>query len=434
MAITGDRVVKLVGRALQARGSPGERPLTVLIGGTQVDLPLLLAKVKDFGGYTKASGARKWGTVATSMGLPPHCGPSVKLVYLKYLKSLESGHIFNANATKNVEASSLASTAALPEALSYLRRLALDPGNATHSAPENGEFRATVKRVLGGLRRKEEEEQHHHHHVERPGRRGVSSITSKYSLRSYRHENGQLLSLPTTKKVSIRIGPNFQAQVPAVVTGSDEDSTLFSGRVVWPQGKEVGTGSSSNSICVEGGSCVKRRIEEQRRKLKLELGEEVFREWGFNKMGESLVESAKWSRQEEAEFTAIVKECCQGDKLWPELQASFAGRRSREDLVDYFFNVFVLRKRAVQNRSHAFDAGSWPSGGILGEFDSDELLSEEVAIQNFSSLGDGFGSESTRPALILQEAKPCVKQCQVPYAVPPASGVPEAKSCIKCSC
>ncbi|EFJ17328.1 hypothetical protein SELMODRAFT_421040 [Selaginella moellendorffii] len=370
MEIRNDAFEKKVEWALQARRALGQRPLPVFIAD----------KVKESGGYSKTSGSRKWGDVAASIGLPPHCGPSVKLVYLKYLKAFESGRVFGAGATSaNVTKASVdpnekpsihshVKEALKPpihshvkEALAHLRKLALDPGNAALREGDSGKFQATIRAFLGRLQRQDNHQKRYDNtRARRP---------SKYSLRSLT-PRPKPQPPSSSEPESVPIGPSFQAKVPSTVAlhADDDDSKLFLGRVVWSK-RVARNRSHTASTCFSADDSaedsVKLHVNEQRRKLKLELGEDVFREWGFHSMGESLIKSAKWSRQEQAEFAAIVRSC-RGDKeekLWPDLQASFAGRRSREELVSYYFNVYVLRKRALQNRSYAPDSE---------KFDTDE--------------------------------------------------------------
>ncbi|EFJ12006.1 hypothetical protein SELMODRAFT_425742 [Selaginella moellendorffii] len=358
---------KKVEWVLQARRALGQRPLPAFVAGSKVNLALLLDKVKESGGYSKTSGSRKWGDVASSIGLPPHCGPSVKLVYLKYLKAFESGQVFGAgvapaNATKgNVDSNVKRPIHShVKEALAHVRKLALDPGIVAHSEGENEKFQATIRGFLGRLHRQDNQQYRHQKRYEnnRPRR------PSKYSLRSLTPR--PRLQPPTSEPESVPIGPSFQAEVPSSVplNADNDDSKLFLGRVVWSK-RAMRSHTTSMCFCTDDRSedCVKQHVDEQRRKLKLELGEDVFQEWGFHTMGESLIKSGKWSRQEQAEFAEIVRSC-RGDKeekFWPDLQASFAGRRSREDLVSYYFNVYMLRKRALQNRTYAADSEKFDS-------------------------------------------------------------------------
>ncbi|EFJ35440.1 hypothetical protein SELMODRAFT_404859 [Selaginella moellendorffii] len=322
------------------------------------------------------------------MGLPPHCGPDVKSAH--HLKAFESGQVFGAtfDATKgNVDPNAKALIHShVKEALAHLRKLALDPGNAGHSEGDNGKFQETIKGFLGRL-------QSNHLKSNRPRR------PSKYVLRSRTPHTPRPKLQPQTplERKSVPVGERFQAVVPSTVAvnadNDDENSKLFLGEVVWSK-TVARSHSASMCFCTDDGSedCVKLHVNEQRGKLKQELGEDVFREWGFHTMGESLIKLAKWSMQEQAEFSAIVRRC-QGDnekKLWPDLQASFAGRRNREELGSYYFNVYVLRKRAHQNRTYAPDSEKFDT-----DKEDDDLLVTCESYESFLYLRHVFG-----PALL----------------------------------
>lgn len=66
-------------------------------------------------------------------------------------------------------------------------------------------------------------------------------------------------------------------------------------------------------------------------------------------MGESV--SEKWTKEEEQTFQDLVNmnPISSNKKFWNYLSVAFPSRRKKE-LVSYYFNVFVLRRRAFQNR------------------------------------------------------------------------------------
>lgn len=103
--------------------------------------------------------------------------------------------------------------------------------------------------------------------------------------------------------------------------------------------------------CEDIGSirCVRLDIIQAREKLKLALGEEAFVRLGFCDTGEVVAE--KWSEEEEELFQEVVlsNPASLGKNFWNHLAIEFPSR-SREELVSYYFNVFILRKRAEQNR------------------------------------------------------------------------------------
>eukprot|EP00250_Pteridium_aquilinum_P003851 c14126_g1_i1 orf=243-2261(+) len=185
---------------------------------------------------------------------------------------------------------------------------------------------------------------------------------------------GYLLNNKATRK-RIPIGMPFQAQVPPwtgkVLKGKEtvfssveqscgSSSSVFDGIHVWPlSGTEnmapdiagVGRGRPLRCACANPMSfeCVRLHVAEAREKLKGELGE-AFNSWGFDDMGESV--SARWSSKEELAFDLTVKLNLSslGKNFWDELPAALPLKTTKE-LVSYYFNVFVVRRRAIENRT-----------------------------------------------------------------------------------
>ncbi|GKV08796.1 hypothetical protein SLEP1_g20377 [Rubroshorea leprosula] len=103
--------------------------------------------------------------------------------------------------------------------------------------------------------------------------------------------------------------------------------------------------------CLDQGSvrCTAQHVEEAREKLKENLGLDIFEQLGFYDMGEEVAK--KWTQEEEQEFHEVVlaNPMSLGKNFWDDLPRFFLSR-TKEDLVSYYFNVYVLRKRAKQNR------------------------------------------------------------------------------------
>ncbi|XP_073035568.1 uncharacterized protein [Primulina eburnea] len=116
------------------------------------------------------------------------------------------------------------------------------------------------------------------------------------------------------------------------------------------ESNEVGVGRVDCS-CEDMGSirCVRQHILEAREKLKRTFGHETFTELGFCDMGELVAE--KWSEDEEQLFHEVVfsNPVSVGKNFWDHLAVVFPSR-TRKAIVSYYFNVFMLRKRAEQNR------------------------------------------------------------------------------------
>ncbi|KAJ0043023.1 hypothetical protein Pint_19117 [Pistacia integerrima] len=103
--------------------------------------------------------------------------------------------------------------------------------------------------------------------------------------------------------------------------------------------------------CIDRDSidCVRQHVMEAREKLRENLGEKIFEELGFCEMGEEV--SKRWTEDEEQAFHEVVfsNPASMGKNFWDHLSLVFPSRTKR-DLVSYYYNVFILQKRANQNR------------------------------------------------------------------------------------
>ncbi|CAN4097433.1 unnamed protein product [Withania somnifera] len=120
----------------------------------------------------------------------------------------------------------------------------------------------------------------------------------------------------------------------------------------------IGKGREDICSCRSPGSydCVKFHLFEKRRKVKIDLGSAYY-QWKFGSMGEQVALS--WSREEERKFQDIVKSnpLSEEKSFWNEI-FKFFPNKSRESLVSYYFNVFLLRRRGNQNRTNASNVDS----------------------------------------------------------------------------
>lgn len=210
------------------------------------------------------------------------------------------------------------------------------------------------------------------------------------------HETARpnFLCLERMPRKRIPIGPYFQAVVPswdglpkqsgnvACSSVDDLEDSRFLGTQIWPirggrkvvNKERIGKGRST-CFCEFRGSieCVRFHIHEERERLKSELGSSFFT-WRFDDMGEDV--SRSWAPAEERKFRALVRlnPVSLGKNFWNHLPSCFPSK-SMEMLVSYYFNVFVLRRRSIQNRA------------TPEQIDSDDDESEFGFIENFNMHG-----------------------------------------------
>ncbi|KAK1376870.1 AT-rich interactive domain-containing protein 1-like [Heracleum sosnowskyi] len=167
----------------------------------------------------------------------------------------------------------------------------------------------------------------------------------------------------------VPVGEYFQAEVPEWDEKSCESDSKWLGTRVWPQEAKLscnslierertGLGRHDSCGCEFQGSfeCVRFHVSEKKIRLKLELGM-AFYHWHIDKMGEEVAFS--WNKVDEIKFEAIIKlnPPSEGKCFWEEIHKLFP-YKNREQLVSYYFNVFLLRRRGQQNRSIPIDISS----------------------------------------------------------------------------
>ncbi|CAN6319573.1 unnamed protein product [Urochloa humidicola] len=132
--------------------------------------------------------------------------------------------------------------------------------------------------------------------------------------------------------------------------------------------------------CSDEGSvrCARQHIIEARESLKMSLGRYKFCELGLSEMGEDIAQ--KWTDEEEKRFQRVVfsNPISLGKNFWDHLRHAFPSKTSK-DLVSYYFNVFMLRKRAQQNRSDLLCVDS-DDDELHGELDGHE--EEDSAVES----------------------------------------------------
>ncbi|XWS23109.1 hypothetical protein CRYUN_Cryun29cG0093100 [Craigia yunnanensis] len=195
-------------------------------------------------------------------------------------------------------------------------------------------------------------------------------------------EDSYSLLLDRSPRRQVRLGPNYQANIPswtrnikkdkftqngALDTNDNDYEEIMMGTCVIPMPNsdlstnnngKVGTGRN-NCSCLDRGSlrCVQQHVMEAREKLRKSVGHEKFMKLGFYDVGEDV--AYKWSEEDEEIFCEVVytNPASLGKKFWKHLSVVFPSRSKRE-LVSYYFNVFILQRRAVQNRSSILDIDS----------------------------------------------------------------------------
>ncbi|GJN12079.1 hypothetical protein PR202_ga30324 [Eleusine coracana subsp. coracana] len=161
------------------------------------------------------------------------------------------------------------------------------------------------------------------------------------SLLLIQEENG--LTAQRKYGNEIPIGPEYQADVPQW-TGElpanydDPETVKWLGTKVWPQ-------ANVNRKALFFSDWIGK---ERRLQLKREVGSAFFA-WGFDRMGEEIALS--WTDEEEAKFKAVAQLNAPslGLNFWNRLHLSFQ-RKGMKELVSYYFNCFLLRRRCYQNR------------------------------------------------------------------------------------
>lgn len=190
--------------------------------------------------------------------------------------------------------------------------------------------------------------------------------------------------LDHSPRKQVPVGPNHQASIPLWgkhiyknkldltenfnpnIDDSDSEEKLM-GTCVIPmpdlnlytdKGDYAGDARADCS-CLDSGSirCVCQHVMEAREKLRKTIGDEKFVNLGFSDMGEDV--AYEWTEEEEQIFHEVVysNPVSLGKNFWKHLSLAFPSR-SKNELVSYYFNVFMLRRRAAQNRSKLLDIDS----------------------------------------------------------------------------
>lgn len=185
----------------------------------------------------------------------------------------------------------------------------------------------------------------------------------------------------------VAIGPNHQALIPdwnpPSANDNDGDSEKWIRYCVSPlHNVDPFPSHSICCDCPDEGSmrCVRQHIAEAREDIRRVFGQEKFEKLGFCDIGEEV--ALKWTAEEEKLFQEVVLSNPKSmDKnFWDDLPCAFPNKSSK-DLVSYYFNVFILRKRAAQNRwdpTHIdSDDDEWEEPDRKSHVDEEEEEEEE---------------------------------------------------------
>ncbi|KAB2041428.1 hypothetical protein ES319_D02G147700v1 [Gossypium barbadense] len=226
-------------------------------------------------------------------------------------------------------------------------------------------------------------------------------------------EDAYSLLLDRSPRKQVQLGPNHQANVPSLGRHIKKDKfvqncasdtndigyeEIMMGTCVIPMpdsdlsandSGKVGAGRTDCS-CLDGGSlrCVRQHVMEAWEKLRKSLGHEKFVKLGFYDMGEDV--AYKWSEEEEEIFREVVysNPASLGKNFWKHFSMVFPSRSKRE-LVSYYFNVFILQRRAVQNRSSILDSDSdddeWHGSQQVYEVKASEEDEDSSAIESLAA-------------------------------------------------
>ncbi|XP_010422093.1 PREDICTED: AT-rich interactive domain-containing protein 2-like [Camelina sativa] len=165
----------------------------------------------------------------------------------------------------------------------------------------------------------------------------------------------QVPKQPQFPRRNVGVGPRYQAVVDEWTEPCLESDTKWLGTRLWPPlenneavdgliGKGREKSCSCDTLISNSVECIRFHIAEKRVELKRDLGN-VFFHWRFDRMGEEV--SLRWTEREEEKFK--VKMISSPQSFWQKA-AKFFPKKKREELVHYYFNVFLINRRRYQNR------------------------------------------------------------------------------------
>jgi ELM2 domain len=201
---------------------------------------------------------------------------------------------------------------------------------------------------------------------------------------------------------AIPVGSNYQADIPEfneeALIKDDLDKWIRDGFLANSDLDPVWDGEECD--CVNMGSirCIRLHIIEVRENMKKNLGMEKFIQLGFGDMGEEV--ALTWDPQDEKLFAEVVRSnpASFTKNFWDILPLAFPDKCKRE-LVSYYFNVYILRKRASQNRSDPLyinsDDDEWEAIEERVESEDELEMDNEEEQEDSGEEEDGSGLESS---------------------------------------
>ncbi|KAG6427626.1 hypothetical protein SASPL_111872 [Salvia splendens] len=209
----------------------------------------------------------------------------------------------------------------------------------------------------------------------------------------------------------IPVGPRFQTDVPkwddTVDLGirissykSDSDNLKWLGSQVWPivtrnmksTRREIGKGKNNSCSCASRASadCIKRHVREERLLLQHDLGP-AFSSWKFDEMGEQVSES--WSLKEQRAYKSLMKmrPSANGKSFW-KLTLKRLPRKSKKDIVNYYFNVYIPHRMSLHR-----------SSPTIKQVDTDDEDEDEA--DNSDHKGLQKGAEERSPTIPNKKAR-----------------------------
>ncbi|KAK1291055.1 AT-rich interactive domain-containing protein 1 [Acorus calamus] len=406
--------------------------------GQMVDLLKLHLSVRERGGYDSVSESGSWATVAQAVGLDSAVAASVKLVFVKYLGAVDRlMGILNGDMRVELPRLEGKREGVVMEMLEWVRWVALGPGELCIVRRSDGTERRVsdkdgffkwvlavrkaiyvkkipcipAERYLVRKRQKTHPSWYEDPASSNsPGLRcsprlqlqqlhsnycsssDTSSVHDKPKLLTRRKIYGETFDVHFCKykpEKHVPVGRHHQAEVQDFVVissqiSNDPDDLKWLGTPIWPPMKEenrlalhgghTGKGRPDSCGCKHSGSvgCIKFHVAEERLRVKFELGS-AFSKWKFDNMGEEVALS--WTVAEQEKFKDIVRSnrASLGKDFWGEIHHSFP-KRSRQSIVSYYFNVFIMSRRAYQNRFDPHNIDSDDDESEVDDFACDKYF------------------------------------------------------------